>query len=291
MIVYSGGPARYLQVLPLILLIVLLTIFPTLFAYYISTQRVRLTQLDNAQFIGLNNFGETLGDKEFYEALWVSIRFAAIATAVELLLGLAIALWFNRKNLPGKRILLSLMLLPIMVSPALLGIMFRLMLNSFVGPIAYYMDRLGLPGGKLLTPEYLWTTLTIIDVAQWTPFVFVILYSALQTVPKELYEAADVDGASAWQKLVSITTPLIMPFILIATLIRAIDSFKVFDMIQVLTGGGPGTLTTTVSIYIYKMAFNTGDLGRASAASMILLLALSIPLGLVLQRIMRQEAR
>jgi multiple sugar transport system permease protein len=290
-IAYSGGIARYLQVLPLVALIVVLTIFPTAFAYYISTQQVRLTALDKAEFVGLQNFADTLADDEFYGAIWFSVRFAVICTAVEGLVGLAIALWFNRKQLPGKRILLSLMLLPIMVSPALLGIMFRLLMNSFVGPIAYYMKQAGLPGDRLLTPDFILVTLTLIDVAQWTPFVFLILYSALQTVPKELYEAAAVDGANAWQKLTRMTLPLIFPFILIALSVRAIDAFKVFDMIHVLTGGGPGTMTTSVSIYIYKMAFNTGDIGRASAASMILLLLLSIPLGAVLNRIMRREGR
>lgn len=291
MIASTGGLARYLQILPLIVLIVVLTVFPTAFAYYISTQQVRLSTLDQAIFIGLRNFTTTLSDPEFYAALWFSIQFAVVATAIEGLLGFGIALWFNRKNLPGKRILISLMLLPIMVSPALLGIMFRLMLNSFVGPVAFYLERLSLPGRKLLTPEYIVPTLVVIDVAQWTPFIFLILYSALQTVPKDLYEAADVDGANGFQKLTWLTVPLILPFILIALSVRAIDSFKMFDMVQVLTGGGPGTMTTTISIYIYKMAFNAGDIGRASATSMILLLVLSVPLGIVLQRILRQEAR
>ncbi len=291
MIAYSRGPARYFQILPLVLLILLLTIFPTFFAYLISTYQVRLSALDEGTFVGLSNFAKTLSDREFYEALWFSLRFAIMTTGLEMLAGFGIALWFNRKTLPGKRILISLMLLPIMVSPALLGIMFRLMLNSFVGPVAYYLKQAGFPGDKLLTPDYLVFTLILIDIAQWTPFVFLILYSALQTVPKELYEAASVDGATSLQKLRSLTIPLIMPFILITLLIRVIDSFKIFDMIHVLTGGGPGTLTTTISIYIYKMAFNAGDIGRASAASLILLLVLSIPLGVILTRIMRQEAR
>jgi multiple sugar transport system permease protein len=291
MISYSRGPARYIQVLPLLILLVVLTVFPTLFAYYISTQSVKLSELDAARFVGLDNFAYTLGDHEFWDALWFSVRFAAITVAIELLFGFGIALWFNRKNLPGKRIMLSFMLLPIMVSPALLGIMFRLLLNTFVGPLAYYLKQIGLPGDRLLTPDYLLVTLIVIDVAQWTPFVFLILYSALQTVPKELYEAASVDGAAPRQKMRWITIPIITPFILIAILLRSIDSFKIFDMIYVLTGGGPGTLTTTISIYIYKMAFNTNDLGRASAASLLLLLVLSVPLGVVLQRIQRREVR
>jgi multiple sugar transport system permease protein len=271
------------------LLIVGLTIFPTLFAYYISLHQAKLIGWDQSIFIGLQNFGKTLSDPEFFQALWFSVRFALVSTLIESFLGLGLALWFNRRVLPGRGILLSLMLLPIMVSPALLGIMFRLLLNQFVGPLAYYLSSLGLPGRQLLTPDYIIRTLIVIDVTQWTPFAFLILYSALKTVPRELYEAAAVDGASSVQNFIYITIPLILPFIFITLLVRGIDSFKSFDMIYVLTGGGPGTSTTTISIHIYKMAFNQGDVGRAAAASLILLLGLSIPLGYLLRLILRRE--
>ncbi len=285
---HTSRASRLFQILPLVVLILGLTVFPTLFAYYISTQRVMLSDLSLGMFVGLQNYLETLGDSVFFKAIGFSIVFAIVVTLVESLLGMGIALWFNRRQLPGKGILLSLMLIPIMISPALLGIMFRLMLNEFVGPITYYLKSIGLPGNRLLTPDYILVTLVLIDVAQWTPFTFLIIYSALQTVPKELYEAAVVDGASAVQNFRFITIPIIAPFLVITVLVRWIDAFKVFDMIQILTGGGPGTLTTSISIYIYKMAFYTGDIGRAAAASLILLLALSIPLGLALRRVRRQ---
>lgn len=287
---HTSRLTRYLLVTPLILLVVGLTIFPTLFAYYISAHDATLIGWEQSNFIGLNNYGRTFGNPEFFQALWFSLRFAVIATCIELVFGMGLALWFNRRTLPGRGVLLSLMLLPIMVSPALLGIMFRLLLNQFVGPLAYYLESLGLPGRKLLTPDFILTTLVVIDIVQWTPFAFLILYSALKTVPREFYEAAAVDGGSAVQNFFYITLPLILPFIFITLVLRGIDSFKTFDMIYVLTGGGPGTLTTTASIHIYKMAFNTGDIGRAAAASLILLLGLSIPLGFGLRRILRREA-
>lgn len=291
---------RYLYITPLVLLVLGLTIFPTLFAYWISAHNAKLIGWENATFVGLENYQRILGtgeyagsaaNREFFEALWFSLRFAFIATILELGFGMALALWFNRRKLPGRGLFLSLMLLPIMVSPALLGIMFRLMLNQFVGPLAYYLQSLGLPGRELLTPNYILTTLIVIDLVQWTPFSFLILYSALKTVPREFYEAAAVDGGSAMTNFRYITVPLILPFIFITLLVRGIDSFKTFDMIYVLTGGGPGTLTTTVSIHIYKTAFNASDIGRASAASLLLLLALSIPLGMVLARVRSLGAR
>lgn len=213
--------------------------------------------------------------------------YAVVVTVAEVVLGLSLALLFSRRT-RGRGIAMSLLLLPMMVSPALLGIMFRLMLNEFVGVVAYYLDAAGLPGSRLLSPQWIVYTLMGIDVLQWTPFTFIILFAALQTVPGELYEAALVDGASRFQIFQHITLPLIMPFLVIATFLRGIDSFKVFDMIQVLTGGGPGTLTTSISIYIYKMAFNTGDFGRANASSILLLFLLSIPLALAIRRILRE---
>jgi multiple sugar transport system permease protein len=282
---------KAVQIAPLALLLVAMTVFPTLFSYFLSVHEVRLASLRTARFVGLENFAAVLTDSSFYAALGFSLRFAVIATLVQVVLGLLIALWFNRKSLPGKGILLSLMIVPIMISPALLGIMFRLMLNEFVGPIAYYLQQIGLPGALLLTPQYIVTTLTVIDVAQWTPFTFLILYSALQTVPRDLYEAAAVDGASAVQKFIYITLPFLVPFLFITVFVRGIDSFRTFDMIHVLTGGGPGTLTTTISLYIHKLAFNAGQFGQAAAASTVLLVLLSIPLSLVIGRVLRQEGR
>lgn len=281
---------KHILILPLVLLVLGLALFPSVYGYYLSVNDVNLSNFQVKTFNGLENFLATLGDMDFRRALGFSALFAVCTTVPEVVLGLGIALWFNRRALPGKGALISLMLLPIMVSPALLGIMFRLMLNEFVGVLAYYLKVVGLPGAELLSPQYVFWTLVAIDVVQWTPFTFLILYSALQTVSKELYEAASVDGANPVQLFRYITVPTIAPFIAITAFLRVIDSFKVFDMIYVLTGGGPGTITTSISIYIYRMAFNTGDLGRASAASILLLLLLSVPLAFALRRIVRRDA-
>lgn len=280
---------RYILILPLVVMLLGLTIFPTLYAYYMSVHKVLLTTYRTPEFNGLANYLVTLRDKDFHGALRFSTVYAVVVTVAEVVLGLSLALLFSRRT-RGRGIAMSLLLLPMMVSPALLGIMFRLMLNEFVGVVAYYLDAAGLPGSRLLSPQWIVYTLMGIDVLQWTPFTFIILFAALQTVPGELYEAALVDGAGRFQIFQHITLPLIMPFLVIATFLRGIDSFKVFDMIQVLTGGGPGTLTTSISIYIYKMAFNTGDFGRANASSILLLFLLSIPLALAMRHILREPA-
>ena len=279
---------KQLFIVPLVLLLLFLTIFPTIYNYFLSVHQVSLATFRDPNFIGLTNFIKTLTHKDFYNALFFSLKFSLITTFFELIIGLSMALLL-RKNVRGKKIIISLLLVPMMISPALIGIMFRLMLHEFIGYIAYYLNIIGLAGSNLLTPQYIFLTFIGIDILQWSSFVFIILYSALQTVPEELYEAALVDGANTVQKFFYITLPTIYPFVIIAVFLRWIDSFKVFDLINVMSGGGPGTITTSISIYIYKMAFKTGDFGRAAAASVILLFLLSIPLGLALKQINRKR--
>lgn len=272
---------KYILLLPLSLMLLLLITFPTIYSWYLSFHRAVLANYFEMPFTGLANYLKVLTDSDFWYSVWFSIRYATIVSLVELVLGFSIALFFNRE-MPGKTLIISLFLLPMMVSPALLGVMFRLLLNDSVGLFTYLLG-----GVSLLTSEHLIPVLIAIDVLQWTPFTFLILYSGLQTVPEELYEAAAIDGAGAPQNLFYITVPAVAPFLVIATLLRWLDSFKIFDMIFVLTGGGPGIMTTSLSIYIYKMAFQTGDFGRATAASILVLLAFSMPLVAFVRRARR----
>jgi multiple sugar transport system permease protein len=140
-------------------------------------------------------------------------------------------------------------------------------------------------------PPYVVGTLIVIEVFQWTPFAFLIFFTALSTIPSELIEAAQIDGASSWQVFWAITFPLLIPAIAITGFIRFVDSFRVFDHIYVLTGGGPGTLTTSISIYIYRKFFQQAELGMAIAASMLLLILSLIPLLISMRFILRGAQR
>src|SRR5262249_43476715 len=142
--------------------------------------------------------------------------------------------------------LMALVLLPLMISPALMGVMYRLILNEFVGVVPQYLALLDLYP-NLLGPDWVFATVVTIDVLQWLPFTLLLLLTGLQSIPPELGEAARTDGASAWQTLRHVTLPLLMPVVAVAALIRFIDSFRVFDHIYVLTGGGPGDRTTSIS--------------------------------------------
>lgn len=278
------GQPKYVMLYPLLGLVLVFMVFPTVYAWYLSFNRVYLATYSNPEYCGFRNFWNTLTDRNFYRSLSFTATFTAVVVTVEVILGVALAVFFNRRIL-GKRLWISLLLLPMMVSPALIGIMYRLMLNEFVGTIAFYLK-----GIKPLAPRWVVPTVMMIDILQWTPFAFLIIYAALQTVPKELYEAAAIDGAGSFRKFQYITIPSILKMIIITALFRCIDAFKTFDMIYVLTAGGPGTMTSTVSIYIYKLAFQGGNVGRAASASILLLLVFSIPMVFVLKRIVGREA-
>jgi len=271
---------KYYLILPLFAIFFGLMIFPTVFGWYLSFNEVFLSTFNEPVFNGIKNYINVLSDRMFAKSLIFTFKFALLVTLAELIIGLGLAILFNRK-IQGKRFFISLLLLPMMVAPALIGIMYRLLLNEFIGPVSYYL------GKSLLVSQYVIPTVIIIDVLQWSPFAFLILYAALQTIPKEYYEAASIEGAGGTQKFWYITLPRIWPFIIMVLLLRGIDSFKSFDMINVLTSGGPGSMTTTVSIYIYKLAFQSANIGKSAAASLLLLLFFSLPLTLALRKIYR----
>jgi len=252
---------KYYLIFPLFAIFFGLMIFPTIFGWYLSFNEVFLSTFNKPVFNGIKNYINVLSDRMFAKSLIFTFKFTLLATLSELIIGLGLAILFNRK-IQGKRFFISLLLLPMMVAPALIG-------------------------KSLLVSQYVIPTVIIIDVLQWSPFAFLILYAALQTVPKEHYEAASIEGAGGTQKFWYISLPQIRPFIIIVLLLRGIDSFKTFDMINVLTSGGPGSMTTTVSIYIYKLAFQSANIGKSAAASLLLLLIFSLPLTLALRKIYR----
>ena len=267
---------KYILVLPCLLLILFVTLFPTIYAYYLSLHRVTVETFYRPVFVGLENFRKAITNREMWYTLFFTALYMVTVTSCEALLGLGLALLFNRE-LKGSKILISLILAPMAVAPALFGIMIKLMLNPYSGIIPYILGRLGIRFSPLVNFSSAFLTLVVIDVIEWTPFVFIILYSALRALPSQPFEAALIDGASSWQMFKNITVPLLKPAILVALAFRLMDAFKSFDTIYVLTGGGPGIVTSTISIFIYKQAFLLGDFGYSSAVT-IFLFYLSIAL-------------
>jgi multiple sugar transport system permease protein len=256
---------------PLVLFLVALLGFPFLANLAYSLTRLTFATLRDPAWAGLANYAAALSDPAFGKALLFSLRFALLATVAEVLLGLALALALE-PLIARHRWLMAFLLLPMMVSPALLGVMWRLLLNEFVGIVPNQLAEFGL-FPSMLGPDLVVLTLVLIEVLQWTPFAFLVIFTGLQAIPAELLEAARIDGANAAQRLSRVVLPLLAPAIAIAAGIRFIDGFRVFDHVYVLTGGGPGTLTTSASIHIYKSFFQAEDLGVAVAKAMLLFAA------------------
>ena len=262
--------ARYFLI-GLCVFLALMLGFPTLANLWYSFSNFTFHDLTGGAFVGLANYRKAVGNPGLWAALGFSLRFGLICTVIELVLGLALV--FVLHPLLLKRPWLTgFLMLPMMVSPALMGVMYRLILNEFTGVVPAYLALLGWPI-NFLGRNSVYFTVIGIEILQWTPFAFLILLTARQSIPGELEEAAAVDGATGTRLNALVVLPVMVPTIVIVAFIRFIDSFRVFDHIYVLTGGGPGNRTTSLSIYIYKLFFNQNALGEAVAVSIMLLVA------------------
>ena len=275
----------FFLLLPLLLWLICFAIVPMLYGFWLSLHHAFIENLAEPRWAGLANYRFLFKDPAFARALKWSLRFALASVTVEMVLGLAIAQFFNR-HIPGKGIAITLLLMPMVVSAALIGTMFRLLFNEFVGPIAYLL-RFATGGAALLGAGLVNYTIIGADALNTTPFVFINAYAALQAVPQELLEAAEVDGASPWQRFWRVTFPLILPIVTITFLERTLAAFLIFGLVYTLTGGGPGNTTQSASIYIYRRAFNRSDFGMANAAAFSLAIMLLIPAIVLVRRMMR----
>ena len=257
---------------PLLLFLSALVVWPIYLGIKTSLSRDLLSEFEITP-AGLDNFKAILSTPDFWSALRFTILFAVVATLLEGLLGFLLALVFDRK-FPGKRTLFSMVLVPIMIAPSLMAVMYRLILNENIGIIPGFLQKFGWDI-SIFDQKYVFFTLVCLDAIQYTSFAFLLVYAALQNIPQEIYESAAIDGARYRQVIARITIPILRPALAITAMLRLIDSFRTFDTIYILTGGGPGTSTQTIGIYIYKTAFITGDFGMASAASVTLVLLLA----------------
>jgi multiple sugar transport system permease protein len=256
----------YLLLAPSLAVLLGLAVYPLVYA-------VRVSLRSEAGW-GLGNFARLIQDNFFWTALAHTLIYALAALTLEFLLGLGLALLLDR-NLRGRNLFRALLLVPMMLPPVVVGVTWRLLFNPNFGAINGTLKRFGVNTNALTwtaSPKLAMFSVIAVDVWQWTPFMFLILLAGLQAIPQEPYEAALIDGATPWQIFRDITLPLLKPAILIALLLRTMDLLRVFDQIFILTEGGPGFATETVSLYIYRTAFRFGDFGYAAAMSFVLLL-------------------
>ena len=255
---------------PLTLFLLAMLALPLAIDIVYALSRVTFENLRHPTLQGLQNFGTVLRDGEFWRAMGFSLRFALLCSVAQVAIGLVLAV-FLAPLFALAPWLMAILMLPMMLAPALVGLMYRLLLQEFVGIIPYYWDLLFGDSPAFLNPGTAFWTLATIEVLQWTPFALLILYSAYGAIPRDLVEAAALDGAKPLQRLRHIELPWIAPTIAITFFFRFIDSFRVFDNVYVLTGSGAGGSTTTISIFIYEAFFRRNDIGVAVAASLVLL--------------------
>lgn len=218
-----------LLLLPLTIWLVAFALYPILYGLRLSLFNARINNIDNPTFIGLQNYIKLFSNSEFGQALLWSLKFAIICTLIQMVLGILIS-WLFQRDFPGKGLATTLILMPMVVAPFLMGTMFRLLFNESVGPIAYLLS--GLTGTTALL-GIAWVNQTIIgaDTINRMPFVFINMYSAMQGVPQELLEAATMDGANAFQKLIHVTIPTISSIFGITFLEKLLQSFLIFELI------------------------------------------------------------
>jgi multiple sugar transport system permease protein len=255
---------------PALVIILGLTVYPLLQIGFFSLYRYDYTS-ETKNFIGFVNYGEILSNRFFLTSIRNTITFTLSATAAEVLGGLLLALLFNRP-FKGRRLVLPFMILPIMLSTMVVSAIWRAWFHYDYGFLNTLLRSAGFEGIRwLFHPDLALYSIVIVDFWQWMPLAFLILLAGLQSIPKDFYEAAEVDGASKWHLFRYITLPLLRNSILLAILLRIVDSFKLFDKVYALTGGGPGLATETISMYIYREGFKFFNVGAASAASVIML--------------------
>lgn len=257
---------------PLVGFLLLFLGFPVLIDLVYSLSRVSFTNLRSPEIVGFENYGEVLGDPQFWRSCWFSLRFGLITAVLECLLGLGLAVFLS-PLIEKRSWLMAPLMLPLMVAPAMIGLMYRLVLHEFVGPVPYYLYSWFGDSPSFLNASNAFWTLVVVETLQWTPFALLLFYTAYQAIPTDVREASAIDGASPRQILLAIELPLMRPTLIVTFFIRFIDGFRVFDNVYTLTGSGPGGSTMSLPIYIYEAFFKQGAIGKAIAASVILFLA------------------
>ena len=260
---------------PTILVLFALTIFPLIYSVYISLFEYYLPRPTQRSFIGFDNYGAVLTDARFWASMRITGVFMLVSISLQFILGTALAVFFfdEFRGRSAKAVYLPLILVPMMIAPVVVGYVWRLLYQVEFGPLNFMLLELGLPrleftasaGTALLA-------IVVADIWQWTPFVTLVMLAGLVSLPQELFEVAEMDGASTWQRLRHVMLPLLSRVIAIILLIRLLDSFRELDKIFIMTQGGPGTSTETVSYYAFLAGFKFFRIGYAAAMSLLLLL-------------------
>lgn len=259
---------------PALAFLAAMTLAPFVWVLWASVHQVR--QGVPVEFVGARQYGALLADPYFWLAMRNTLGLTVVAVAVELAAGVGLALLF-RRALPGSSVMRFVILVPMTLSPLLVGLFWKYMLDQEFGIVTW---AAGLVTGQrpslLTTPALAFASILLVDVWQWTPFVFLLCLASLRGLPPELEEAATLERAGVWMRTRDLVLPHLRAALVLAALFRGIDTMKIFDLVYILTGGGPGDATITLSVLTFRTGFSWFDLGRASALSVLLLLIVNV---------------
>lgn len=273
--------------LPAAVVVFVLMVFPVFYTVYMSLHSWFASSLTAPEFIGLRNFTRAFTqDERFRNAIWLTLYFTALATALQVVLGVSLALLLNRP-FRGKGFFRSIFLLPMVATPVAIALVWMMMYNPTLGVMNYLVGLVGLGPYKWVSDvRIVIPALAAVDTWEWTPLITLITLAGLASLPLEPYESALIDGATPAQMFWRITLPLLRPTIMVALLFRSIDCLKTFDIIYVMTAGGPGFASETLNVYTFQVGLFYFHIGYASSL-LVILFALVMGVSLVLIKVRR----
>jgi multiple sugar transport system permease protein len=281
--------APYIFPVPAVVVILLTIVYPVLYTGWMSLHDWFASSLTPPKFVALANYGHIVtADPRFREAFFRTLYFSGLVVSAETAAGVGMALLFNREFW-GRGLLRTLSILPMVATPTAVALIFVMMYHPTLGVMNYLVSRIGLP-------PLTWTysshsalyALALVDVWEWTPLIMLIALAGLAALPKEPYESAVIDGATGLRTLWHITLPLLRPILVVAVLFRAIDAIKTFDIIFVMTQGGPSNASETINLLLFNQAFSYFNIGYASAMA-VALFAVVMGVSLILMKARRTE--
>lgn len=282
---------KHLLIMPSTIVMLAVMIFPLIYSLWTSLYYYIISKPNYRPFIWFENYKNIILDGRVLESIGVTLKISVIALVIELLLGFLLAYCLTKIN-RMQNFFLSILIIPMMLSSVAIGLMWRLLLNSDLGIVNYLLETVGLePQPWLALPETAFGTLIFVEAWRSTPFVVLMFYSGLLSLPVEPYESATIEGANNWQKIIHLTLPLLRPIIIVIITLRLINLIKMYDLVFIMTHGGPGSSTETIAHYIYKLAFTNLDLGKASAASWFIVIIISLLSSVLFNRFIEKKSK
>jgi len=264
---YARRGKYVLFIVPALILVLAVIIFPWIFTVWMSVHDWDIGM--ERSFLGLENYTKLVQDQRFLESIVRTLYYTGLAVVLPAILGVLAAVIFHQ-DFPFRGLLRGIFIMPLMATPVAIALVWTMMFHPQLGVLNYLLSLVGIPPQLwVYSRDTVIPALVLVDVWHWTPLVMIIVLGGLAALPTEPYESALIDGANKWQMFWHITFPLVLPFLMVAVIIRAIDALKAFDTIFVITQGGPGTASETINIYLYLQAFAFYKIGHASAVVVV----------------------